>query len=179
MNELVELLGADDAPLPKRLASLLRGAAATFKQLAALGTVGLSGVRYPHRRFIRDESGHDRFFAKAVSAIEAPDTIGLNIAGLIQLAGNKPRELPTPAMVRQLRIVTGEIPLLLRPVARSGVGADTDALWRLLWADAMGTTAPKIGKTFGIERNQVWKIRHRAYEMIAQQLAPLTTQRAA
>ena len=179
MNDLVELIGAADAPLPERLASLLREAADTFKQVAALGTVGLSGLRYPYRRFIRGETEHDRFFAKAVSAMETPDTVGLNIAGLIQLAGSKPRELPTPAMVRKLRIVTAEMPTLLRPIAKRGVGADLYALWRLLWADAMGTTAPKIGKTFNIERNQVWKLRRRAYETMAQQLAPMTTQRAA
>jgi hypothetical protein len=185
MNNLIELIAHSDAPVTERLESLLRDAASTFNQLSDFGQLGAAAPFYPMRHFWicmhprHRETEADRYFVRVINAIEVPGTIDVNIAGLAQLAGGKRRAMPTPAMARRLRIVTEEIPQLLRPIASYGIGSNTYALWHLLWHDATGVTAPKIAKAFAVKRNQVWKLRKRAYEALAAELEPLLKQRAA
>lgn len=173
MEELLAELAIGDGEIVRRLELLVCDAGKAWRRLFRLGLVG--GLRYPVRRFrppYHQDTEHDRHFAKVVAAMEAPDTVDVNIAGLVRLAGGK--KLPTPIMARRLRVTTAELPPLLCPVSNRGPGADIKTLWRIVWdGDAWGLTDEQLGARLGINRVQIWKIRRRACEKIASQLAPL------
>jgi len=170
------------------LQALIQDAASTWKSIANLGSVRGTGFVYPFRAFHRLASPHGDFFEKTVAAIEAPESLGINITALVASTGQKPMKLPAPEIVRRLRVVTAELPILIRPTANRGIGSDREGLWRLLWLDAMGLTAPKIAKGLQpnfdpdsepLKRDRIWKLRAKVYKQLASAIAPTIPERKA
>jgi hypothetical protein len=170
-------LGAD-VPLNEVVAALLRDAVATWKEICLLVTLGGAGAVYPNRVFARrlmvNAQRADNFCATVIEAIESGAIE--NVRALVRAAGLKPRKLPSAEAVRRLRVVTAELPPYLRGVTNRGLGADGFAMWRLLWFDALGMTAPKIAMALfnsdpealePVQRVQIWRLRRKALAKIA------------
>jgi hypothetical protein len=161
------------------LEALVRDAATSWFRVWRLGSVAASGEIYPFRTFLPYTRDHERYFAKVIDVMERPGSIDVNLNGLLQLAGVKAQQLLEPAMARRLRVVTEVLPSLLGRIATSGVGSSPYKVWRVLWLDAQGVTASKIGRAFGIERDRVWKLRARAYDELARKVDGLNDRLAA
>ena len=132
------------APLKAVLGALIADAAATWKKIAKFGTVSALGLLYYRRHFVYGWN-EQPFFDKLIGALEMPESLDIDLRGLILHAGLKPSEMPAPHMVRRLRVISGEIPRFL-PNPTRGAIAERSQLWELLWRDACGDTAPKSPK---------------------------------
>jgi hypothetical protein len=89
-----ELAGAS---IESALQAILRDAAAAWKALEPLGTVGGAGHTYPDRTFFRFAT--DAFFDKLILAVEERDAATATLDALLRCAGVKRRQLPAPEFV--------------------------------------------------------------------------------
>jgi hypothetical protein len=77
-----------------------------------------------------------------------------------------------PEAVRRLIAVAGELRPLIQPAAKGdGLGSDVETCWRLIWLDALGVSAPDLGKilrpTNPVKRLRIWRLREKILEQLA------------
>jgi hypothetical protein len=151
-------LGAD-VPLTGVLEALMRDAAETWELLLL--------ERVPHRNSLLMDLPNDdlkipgREF-QTVSSFER-----------VMAKSSNPK-------LRRFCTVAARLPPLIRPVAKTGVGADEKLCWLLIWLDASGMTAPSIAEELRPQlrphrppkRDRIWKLRKKIYEQLATTLAP-------
>jgi hypothetical protein len=170
-------------PIESVLEVLVRDSAQAWKLLGLYCPPG--AVAYRDRVFARADQIADtdcRLFARLVASVESSsaNNIPRMLTEVVRRAGIKTAlgTLPTPAACRRMRVVTGTLPLYL-PVSTRGVGNVRSHLWRLLWMDALGVTAPKIARALQfserepVRRGQIWRLRKKAYSGLAARLGAL------
>jgi hypothetical protein len=109
---------------------------------------------------------------------------------IVAQVSNAKRTAPSLPVSTKLRsrvyLVLDVVRALIKPIARSGIGASPDDLWRLLFLDALGIAMPDIAEALRERRTPnskerrrakddkyLWKLRRRALVAVANSVAPL------
>lgn len=178
-----------DVTLPDQIKGIVKDAAETWDAVLPVGQ--RDGSLWPYRHFLSPiANGRLSYFDRALDAAADPASLPMNIFALAKAAGRSSNiKLPNRDQINALRIVTAEVPALMRPLSTRGIGSEPASLWHLIWGIARGVKAPAIAEALKhgrprwaghasvddefadeakpVNRDRVWKLWNQVYADLA------------